>query len=268
MPAQNVLPGDDKYEQIREMGTKRVFLYDGENGAAPFYLNPDVKQAEVIVTVVNKIINEIYHSVGMGGERTKQDNAVGIDNSSGVAKAYDFERLNSLLTTKSEALQNAENAIVELLAAWNGEKPGDYLDPDQEEGQNGLVKYADTFDVRSLYDEFTVAENLKLIDAPPSVRQEQMKQIIDKLFPSLKADLKKRMLADLDAWPITEADKIQINGVLSGNPTATFPAKLTDSETPAIQPQTQVEPPAGGKPPAKKNSQTSKRQGQVTSRTA
>ena len=117
MPAQNVLPGDDKYEQIREMGTKRVFLYDGENGAAPFYLSPDVKQAEVIVTVVNKIINEIYHSVGMGGERTKQDNAVGIDNSSGVAKAYDFERLNSLLTTKSEALQNAENAIVELLAA-------------------------------------------------------------------------------------------------------------------------------------------------------
>jgi hypothetical protein len=52
--------------------------------------------------MVNKIIGEIYHSVGMAGERTKQDNAMGIDNSSGVAKAYDFERMNAMLATKAQ----------------------------------------------------------------------------------------------------------------------------------------------------------------------
>ncbi|MEZ6841312.1 hypothetical protein ABVN80_14665 [Acinetobacter baumannii] len=39
------------------------------------------------MTTINKIIGEIYHTVGLAGERTKQDNAVGIDNSSGVAES-------------------------------------------------------------------------------------------------------------------------------------------------------------------------------------
>jgi len=268
MPAQNVLPGDDKYEAIREMGTKRIFLYDGESGAEPKYISPDVKQAEVIVTVVNKIINEIYHSIGMGGERTKQDNSVGIDNSSGVAKAYDFERLNSLLTTKSASLENAENALIGLLAAWNGDPKFDpTVDEVDDDGDNGLVAYADTFDVRSLYDEFTVAERLALVDAPQSVRQEQMKQVVDKLFPALKADLKKKMQEEIENnWPISEADKQQIQGVISGDPSAKFPAKLIATHTPNG---------AGGSPkggagksnPANKNPSTAKRQGQVTSET-
>jgi RNA polymerase sigma factor (sigma-70 family) len=97
MPAQGVNAGDEAYDKILELGTKRIFIYDGEGGTQPFYLSPDVKQAELILKVVNKIIAEIYHSVGLAGERTKDDNAQGIDNSSGVAKAYDFERVNSLL---------------------------------------------------------------------------------------------------------------------------------------------------------------------------
>ena len=252
MPAQNMLPGEDAYEALMKLGTKRIFAYDGENGGVPFYLSPDPKQAQIIITVVNKIINEIYHSLGMGGERTKQDNAVGIDNSSGVAKAYDFERLNSLLTTKSESLQNAEDRLIEMICKWNQDaQPGD---------EANLVQYADTFDVRSLYDEFTVGERLQLMDAPELVRQTQMKQVIEKLFPALKAGLKKEMIAQLSAWPITGADQVQIQGVLSGNPTAVFPAKLTSTSQPGMKPQ----PPAA---PAAKNPQTASRQGQVTSKT-
>src|SRR5262249_7745025 len=97
MPAQAMLPGEDAYEKLLEMGTKRMFVFDGEGGAVPMFLSPDPKQAGVILAVIDKIINEIYHTIGMSGERTKQDNAVGTDNSSGVAKAYDFERMNSLL---------------------------------------------------------------------------------------------------------------------------------------------------------------------------
>lgn len=253
MPAQNLLPGDDKYESVREMGTKRVFLYDGDGGAQPFFLSPDIKQAEIIVQVVNKIINEIYHSLGMGGERTKQDNAVGIDNSSGVAKAYDFERLNSLLTSKSEALQNCENMLVELVCLWNGAKP-----PQDDANQDKrLVKYADTFDVRSLYDEFTVAERLALVQAPDSVRQEQMKQVIDKLFPALGEKIKDKMLTDLKDWPPDPMDML-IQGTMTGSPSSAFPAKGVVKSQPG-QP--------GQKAPAKKNPSTANRQGQVTSGT-
>lgn len=191
IPAQALLPGEDNYKKVLEMGTKRAFVYDGADGAKPEYLSPDPKQANMIVVVINKIINEIYHTIGMAGERTKQDNAVGIDNSSGVAKAYDFERMNSLLTSKADSLENAENKLVRLVMLWHKKAA-----PEEE-----LVKYPDTFDVRTLFDEFTVAEKLALIEAPDMVRQEQMKQVVEKLFPRLSKDLRKAFEDELKNWP-------------------------------------------------------------------
>ncbi|UUZ75516.1 hypothetical protein LP414_27760 [Polaromonas sp. P1(28)-13] len=175
MPAQNMLPGEDSYTKMLEMGTKRVFLYDGEGGATPGYISPDPKQAQMILAVINKIINEIYHTVGLAGERTKQDNATGIDNSSGVAKAYDFERVNALLAAKADSLEVLENKVARLVAKWNG-----------EEGQvkGDLVSYPDNFDTRGLYDEFDISARLMLLMAPDSVRQHQMEILIDKLFPA------------------------------------------------------------------------------------
>lgn len=275
MPAQNVLPGDDKYQQIREMGTKRIFLFDGEGGGKPEYISPDPKQATLIMMVINKIINEIYHSTGLAGERSKEDNAVGIDNASGVAKAYDFERLNSLLVTKSEACENAELKIIRLLALWNGDKDSlDEVTGTLVEADTAMIKYADTFDVRSLYDEFTVAERLALIDAPKMVRQQQMECMIDKLFPALKEDLKADMIAQMEeSWPITGINQVQITGVMSGNPSAKFPATLKSTDNPGMNPMPLPAPAATGAKPKKpkgssgKNAGTQKRQGQVTSKT-
>lgn len=208
MPAQNVLPGEDNYTKLTEMGTKRVFLYDGEDGAAPFYLSPDPKQAQMILAVINKIISEIYHTVGLAGERTKQDNAVGIDNSSGVAKAYDFERVNALLAAKADSLEVVENKIARIVAAWHSESI--------EEDAN-VVSYPDDFDTRGLYDEFDIAARLMLIDAPDAVRQEQMKSVLDKLFPQLAKDLRKKMEAELKKWP---ADPAELQENPNGPPNA------------------------------------------------
>lgn len=242
MPAQNVLPGEDNYTKLLEMGTKRVFLYDGESGNPPFYLSPDVKQAELIVTVVNKIIGEIYHTVGLAGERTKQDNAVGIDNSSGVAKAYDFERVNALLAAKADSLETIENKLVRLVALWNGE---------EAKVKENYVSYPDNFDTRGLYDEFDISARLMLIDAPDSIRREQMQMVLDKLFPQLTADLRSKMEAELKDWPVNpilEATKMgQVNG---GDPTNSESVQGGNMPTPTG---------GAGKKPTKNN-----RQGQVT----
>ncbi|MBA8881718.1 phage portal protein [Phyllobacterium myrsinacearum] len=189
MPAQAVMPGDDEYDAVLSMGTKRVFLFDGAGGK-PEYLSPDPKQAQIILTVIEKIINEIYHTVGLAGERTKQDNAVGIDNSSGVAKAYDFERVNSLLLSKAQSCENAENKLVQLVCKWaNIAIPTDKL-----------VQYPLTFDVMRLADELSVGEALGKLAAPNEVRREQMRQIVDKLFPRLKKDLREAMEKDIKTW--------------------------------------------------------------------
>lgn len=218
MPAQNVLPGEDNYTKLTEMGTKRIFLYDGEGGAAPFYLSPDPKQAQMILAAINKIINEIYHTVGLAGERTKQDNAAGIDNSSGVAKAFDFERVNALLAAKADSLEVIENKIAQIVALWHGEKP---------ESAEDLVSYPDDFDTRGLYDEFDIAARLMLIDAPETVRQEQMKSVLDKLFPQIEKSARAKMEKALKDWPTdplnaapVPGDKPALNedGTAKGNP--------------------------------------------------
>lgn len=192
MPAQGLTPGTDGYDKMVEMGTKRIFTYDGEGGAAPAYISPDVRQAEIVLKVINKIINEIYHTVGLAGERTKEDNAVGIDNSSGVAKAYDFERVNSLLASKAASLEQIENRLVEFVTRWSGE---------ETKGDEELVSYPENFDVRGLYDEFEIATKLSEIQAPEGLRRLQMEAVVDKLFPRLSKDLKAKMLDELKNWP-------------------------------------------------------------------
>jgi hypothetical protein len=190
MPAQNVLPGEDDYVKIQEMGSKRVFLFDGEGGGKPEYISPDPKQAQIILETINKIIGEIYHSVGLAGERTKQDNSMGIDNSSGVAKAYDFERVNALLASKADALELVENQLVELVCLWNKTAAP----------EKSMVEYPDDFDTRGLYDEFDIAGKLLLIEAPQSLRQEQMKLVVKKLFPQLAEKKLKEIESEIEEW--------------------------------------------------------------------
>ncbi len=194
IPAQAIQRGDDMYNKVLDMGTKRIFVYDSGQGssAVPHFLSPDPKQAGVILTVINKIINEIYHTVGLAGERTKEDNAVGIDNSSGVAKAYDFERVNSLLLSKAAACELAENWLVKVVMAWHG-----------TEFSEKLVTYPTTFDVMRLVDDLVTAEALQTINAPDEMRREQLRGMIDKIFPQLKKEIKDRILGDIKSWKST-----------------------------------------------------------------
>lgn len=188
MPAQGLLPGQDGHSALIEAGTKRIFTYDGEAGN-PFYLSPDPKQAELIITSIKQIINEIYHSVGVAGERTKQDNSMGIDNSSGVAKAYDFERVNSLLVSKAAALQRAENKLIELVLRWNG------IDEFDAEESVPLVVYPISFDTRSLYDELDISAQIEAITAPIELKRYQLQQVVSKLYPFM-AEKDRKELAD------------------------------------------------------------------------
>lgn len=198
IPAQSLTYGDQDstYSRIVELGTKRIFAYDAEGGAGPTFISPDPSQAQIILAVITKIITEIYHSVGMAGERTKMDNAAGIDNSSGVAKAYDFDRMNTMLKAKADRLAWVENRAAQIVMAWHGKAlPETVQEP---------VQYPDEFDTRNLYDEFDVANRLTLLDAPESLRRHQVERLIDKLFPNITRDLKAKIQKELEDWPKDE----------------------------------------------------------------
>lgn len=254
MPAQNVMPGSSDSDQLVEMGTKRVFLYDaGGSTHAPEYISPDPSQAHLILDVVARIIKEIYNSVGLASERTNKDNAVSMDNSSGVAKAYDFERVNALLSAKADSLEVVENKIAHLVAKWNGD--------DLEELER-FVSYPDNFDTRGLYDEFDIAARLMLVEAPDKIRQEQMRLVVDKLFPMLKQELKKKIDAEIDEWPESKELLAQVNTRTAqnnlGDPTNTM--YKTGGKGDATKQ-------ADGSASDKKSPKSNSRQGQVTKNT-
>lgn len=193
MPAQGIMPGEDGHEKLLAMGTKRIFTYNGEAGQKPEYISPDPRQASMILAAIGKIINEIYHSVGLSAERTKDDNGGGIDNASGVAKAYDFERVNSLLASKANTLQIVEDRITRLVALWEGEPIDDDAEP--------LARYPEKFDTRSLYDEFEIAARLSLLSAPDEVRRSQMRVLVEKMFPAASESERGKLEASLKSWP-------------------------------------------------------------------
>jgi len=200
MPAQNLMPGEDSYDKLLEMGTKRIFLYDGEGGKGPEFISPDPRQASLIVSAIQTLINEIYHSVGLAGERIKQDNSKGTDNSSGVAKAADFERVTALLRSKAESLESSESRLVKVVCAWAGVSP-----PDEE-----LVKYPETFDVRDLFADLYIAMQLSLMDAPTSMKGKHFDAVIEKLFYGLSKDERKVLQADIDKW---EKDQEEVKDI-------------------------------------------------------
>jgi hypothetical protein len=201
IPFQGLLPSEnsvdpeddgssDEQNHIQQMGTKRVFAYNAEGGAAPEFLSPDVKQAQLIIQTVTKIVGEIYHSIGMAGERTKEDNSAGIDNSSGVAKAYDFEKLNAMLAAKARSLQLIEKNLVRLVLAWNDQLK-------ELKDIEDYVTYPTTFDVRNLADEMDNAQRLALINAPTELRREQMERTARKMFPQMPEEDMKRIVDDI-----------------------------------------------------------------------
>lgn len=181
-------------QRMVKMGTSQVLPYDAEGGTAPSYIAPDPRQATLIISTVKQVINEIYHTVGLAGERTKQDNSLGIDNSSGVAKAYDFEKVNGLLSAKANAMQNFSNRLEQLVAAWNGEPPT------LDKPLKASVLYSTNFDVRGLADDMTIASQMGLIGIPMEIRRKHLTGIVEKLWPLMKTEEKQKLLGAIAKW--------------------------------------------------------------------
>lgn len=255
--SQLVLPSDglasagngteqDMERKLIDMGTKSIFTYSSTATAPPKFISPDATQARIIIEVMQTLINEIYHSIGLAGERTKQDNSMGIDNSSGVAKAYDFDRLNAMLCSKAKRLEEVENELVNLVLLWNGKPVISSVDTED----NLLVKYPESYDVRGLPDEFDIAQNLMVIDAPDSIRQQQMKSLMFKLFPRIASELRKEMIKDIDSWPMSAVEQAQEMMRITAQNGSVKPV-IRDTMQPAGQnsPQNESNPVAPGNRP-------------------
>lgn len=154
-------------EQFLTLATNRVLLYSAAAQAQPAFISPDASQAEFVLRMIERQVKQLYSTLGLQAETATETTAA----SSGVAKAYDFDKLNKLLAGKADGLEHAEKRIYEICQEWLGIKT------------DVTVEYPDEFDVKSLADEVLLAESLTLLDISKTFNKEVHKIIVQKALP-------------------------------------------------------------------------------------
>jgi hypothetical protein len=176
------------------LATNRVLLYSAQAGTAPSFISPDASQANFILTLIESQVKRLYGMWGMAGETATE-----VTSQSGVSKAFDFDKLNKLLATKADNLEQAEREIYIIASKWMGNAV-DTAD----------VNYPDEFDVKSLSDEIAMAQELALLDIGETFMAEVKKSIAAKALSRPKEETLKQINKEIEA-KATEPDESDPN---------------------------------------------------------
>jgi len=173
---------DELKKQFLEMSTKRAFLYSAQAQQPPQFISPDASQAELLLNTINQQVTQMYASLALQNEVGTITKA-----QSGVAKAYDFDKLNKMLANKADMLEKTERKIAQLWAKWYGMDEVDYT-----------VDYPDSFDVKSLVDELNIAHEVSLMDISKTFNKEIKKIIVQKTLPKLNAQTYDQIMKEIE----------------------------------------------------------------------
>jgi hypothetical protein len=97
------------------LGTNNALAFNGEGRHAPEWKAPPADPAKSLQDQIDRLIQEIYRMASLSYVTgTKQA-------SSGVAKAWDFEKTNQALTDLAQNCEAAEKDLADLFALWTGQ---------------------------------------------------------------------------------------------------------------------------------------------------
>lgn len=179
---QEVIDNPELREQFMTLATNRILLYSGQAQLAPQFISPDASQAQFILDMIQVQVKQLYASIGLQAEGASN----GKTDSSGVAKAYDFDKLNKLLANKADNLEQAEAKLFEVVKDWMDNK------------SKVSVQYPDEFDTRGLADELSTAERIALLDLSDTLMKEVGKGIAAKAVPMASAEIIKAINYDIE----------------------------------------------------------------------
>lgn len=182
-----------KAEEL-DIGTDNALAYPPDSRHIPSFIAPPAECATVLANQIQMLQEEIYRMavvVNVTGVRTQ---------SSGVAKQWDFEQTNQLLSSFAGNIDVAETELAELFALWLGSE-FDYQ-----------CNYPKDFSVSDVTTELANAETAKALDFGTTFNTEILKRVITSYLPDLKKDRVEQIvseysdLADMSALDATESD--------------------------------------------------------------
>ena len=171
------------------LGTKSILPYPPES-SPPSFISPDASQGLLLLEAIDRRIAQIYQLKNLqdtvGNSQKNQPNRA----VSGVAKGYDFEKLNAGLALFADDLEKAEFEILKLVSMWQGIT--DTLD-------GGIVDYPETFDIKTLVQEATEYQLLSSSVNSDTYRKALQKALVQKASPKLDPLIMTEVIGEIDA---------------------------------------------------------------------
>ena len=176
-------------DRIMEMGTKRVFLFHAGATHAPRFISPDADQADMILRAIGSSTDEIYRLAGLAGDVGRD-----VKTQSGTSKAYDFDKLNRILTFASGEMEKAEEWLAQTVHLWMspvGEEPS--------EVPEDLISYPDNYSIMGLLEMIDIAVRTDEYGLhSPTATRKMRESIIARLFPDATEEERKTMMKELE----------------------------------------------------------------------
>ncbi len=181
-------------DEFLTLATNRILLYSAQAQAAPQFISPDATQADFILRMIEQQVKQLYASIGLQAETATEVS----DRASGVAKAYDFEKVNKLLAGKADNCEEAEKEILEIFRGWMGG-----IDFEAK------IDYPDEFDTRSLFDEIELAQELTALGISETFTKELHKSVAEKIMPKADERVMEKIKQEIDAKDLEKEEMMK-----------------------------------------------------------
>lgn len=190
-------PEERERLQDLSIGTENGLTYDPTGGGKPEFIAPPSEPTTHYMARMGAIIQDIYRVANL--------EFVGGVQQSGVALSFHFQEANSSLRTMAEQCEAAENAIAQLVYAWQGQT------------WDGNIAYANDFNLSDLAQAVSLAMDSVLLGMGPefdkAVKKRLAKQILgNDVAPSTLAAIDQ----EIDAQGDPMGDRLQRQADVSG----------------------------------------------------
>ena len=152
------------------IGTNNAIGYPPESSNKPEFISPSPDPAQILSENINRLQEECYRMaavVNVTGVRSQ---------SSGIAKAWDFEQTNQILSDFAQQVEVAEKRLAMLFARFCGTQ------------LEYSVKYPNDYNVSDVENELAKAEIAKGLAFGDAFNVEVFKRILTAYLPELEDD--------------------------------------------------------------------------------
>lgn len=175
-------PDDGNLGDSLTIGTDNLLTYPSDSSHSPSFIAPDAAPANMLTDQMDRLIQEIYRMSGM-------DSVVGVrEAKSGVAKQWDFERINQRLADFAVQCESAERKIVQLFELWTGEST-DYV-----------AEYPRDFSINDVTESLGQAQTaLDLNMGSNTFTVEVAKKVLESYMPNIEPETYDAIISEVES---------------------------------------------------------------------